>query len=197
MIPFGENDLQEYAPVARQNLAKGTLAISDMCEAIVELSDNTCANLLLARVGGPAALTAFWRATGDAVTRLDHNEPALNYPPPGDPSDSTTPAAMAGNLRRFLLGDVLSTASREKLTGWMLDCKTGDNRLRGGLPDGWKIADKTGNNGKDATGDIAVMWPASGGPILICVYVQGGSPTPPQLQTVFADIARMVGHRLG
>ena len=177
-IPFGPEDVPDwYAPVARENLAQGALSVADMCAAAVEYSDNTCANLLLARVGGPAALTAFWRATGDAVTRLDHDEPVLNRAPPGDPHDTTTPAAMAGNLRRFVLGDVLSPASRERLTGWMLNCKTGDDRLRGGLPKAWRIADKTGNNGKDASGDIAVAWRKPGAPVLICAYTQGGSPT--------------------
>ena len=108
MVAYGAADLLDYAPVAKQNLAAGAMSVSEMCKAIVELSDNTCANLLLARSGGPAALTAFWRATGDTVSRLDHNEPELNRSPPGDPHDTTTPAAMAGNLRRFLLGDALS-----------------------------------------------------------------------------------------
>ena len=58
-IAYGKADLLEYAPVAKQNLAAGAMSVSDMCKAIVELSDNTCANLLLARIGGPAALTAF------------------------------------------------------------------------------------------------------------------------------------------
>ena len=60
---------------------------------------------------------------------------------------------MAGNLRRFVLGDVLSSGSRQHLTEWMVGCKTGNNRLRGGLPKEWKIGDKTGNNGKDAAGE--------------------------------------------
>jgi beta-lactamase class A len=197
MIPYGPNDLLDYAPIAKQNLAKGTMSVADMCEAAVELSDNTCANLLLERVGGPAALTAFWRSTGDAVTRLDHNEPVLNRSAPGDPHDTTTPAAMAGGLRRFVLGEVLSTGSRERLTGWMLNCKTGDHRLRAGLPNGWRIGDKTGNNGKDASGDIAVAWPKPGAPVLICAYTQGGSPTAAHLEAAFAEIGRMVGQRLG
>ena len=162
MIPYGPQDLQPYAPAARDNLTRGAMPIVDMCQAAVELSDNTCANLLLARVGGPAALTAFWRGMGDAVTRLDHNEPALNESSPGDPHDTTTPAAMAGTLRRLILGDVLSSGSRERLTAWLVNCKTGDNRLRGGLPKGWKIGDKTGNNGRDAAADIAVVWPQPG-----------------------------------
>jgi beta-lactamase class A len=197
MVGYGAQDLLDYAPVAKQNLSHGAMSVADMCKAAVELSDNTCANLLLARSGGPQALTAFWRASGDTLTRLDHNEPELNRSPPGNPNDTTTPAAMAGNVRRFLLGEVLSPASREHLKDWMLNCKTGDNRLRAGLPKDWKIGDKTGNNGKDAAGDIAIAWPASGGPVVIAAYTQGGSPNPDQLTAVFTEIGRMVGEKLG
>ena len=196
MVAYGAADLLDYAPVAKANLATGAMSVSDMCKAIVELSDNTCANLLLARSGGPAALTAFWRSTGDTVSRLDHNEPELNRSPPGDPHDTTTPAAMAGNLRRFLLGDALSPGSREHLTEWMVGCKTGNNRLRGGLPKDWKIGDKTGNNGKDASGDIAVVWPKPDTPILIAAYTQGGTPRAAQIEAVFARIGHMVTERL-
>ncbi len=198
MISYGPGDVPDwYAPVAKANLVKGVLSVSDMCEAAVEYSDNTCANLLLARVGGPAALTAFWRSIGDEVTRLDHNEPILNRSPPGDPRDTTTPAAMAANMRRLLLGKALSAGSRERLTGWMVECKTGGDRLRGGIPKDWRIADKTGNNGKDASGDIAVAWSKPDVPIVICAYTQGGVPSPARVASVFADIGRMVGQQLG
>jgi beta-lactamase class A len=196
MVAYGAKDILDYAPVAKQNLAQGAMSVADMCKAIVELSDNTCANLLLARVGGPEALTAFWRSTGDTLSRLDHNEPELNRSPPGDPHDTTTPSAMAGNLRRLLLGTVLTPRSREHLTEWMVGCKTGNNRLRGGLPGDWKVGDKTGNNGKDAAGDIAIAWTKSGGPVLACAYTQGGSPTPQQLEAVFREIGAMVGRQL-
>jgi beta-lactamase class A len=196
LIAYGPEDLMEYAPVAKQNLAKGAMSVAEMCEAAVELSDNTCANALLARVGGPSALTEFWRSIGDTISRLDHNEPELNRSPPGDASDTTTPAAMAGNLRSLILGNVLSPDSRERLTSWMLGCKTGDNRLRAGLPKGWRVGDKTGNNGKDAAGDIAVAWSPRGEPVLICAYTRGGSPTPRQVEAVFAGIGRFVGMHL-
>lgn len=196
MIAYGQADLLDYAPVAKQNLSAGAMSVADMCKASIELSDNTCANLLLARVGGPAALTAFWRAIGDTTSRLDHNEPELNRSPPGDPHDTTTPAAMAANLRRLVVGDALSATSRSQLTEWMVNCRTGANRLRGGLPASWAIGDKTGSNGKDAAGDIAVAWPKPGRPILIAAYTQGGAPNPTQLETVFASIGRMVAERL-
>lgn len=196
MIAYGQADLLDYAPVARQNLATRRMSVAEMCKAIVELSDNTCANLLLARIGGPAALTAFWRSLGDTASRLDHNEPELNRSPPGNPQDTTTPAAMAGNLRRLVAGEALSAASRALLTDWMVGYKTGANRLRGGLPAGWKIGDKSGNNGKDASGDIAVVWPKPETPILIAAYTQGGTPNAAQIEAVFARIGRMVADRL-
>jgi beta-lactamase class A len=196
MIPYGKADLLDYAPVAKQNLATGRMSVAEMCKAIVELSDNTCANLLLARIGGPAALTAFWRSIGDSTSRLDHNEPELNRSPPGNPQDTTTPAAMAGNFRRLVVGEALSPASRALLTDWMVNCKTGANRLRGGLPASWTIGDKTGNNGKDASGDIAVVWPKPDTPILITAYTQGGTPNAAQIEAVFARIGRMVAERL-
>jgi beta-lactamase class A len=195
MISYGEKDILDYAPVAKENLAKGALSLANLCKGAVELSDNTCANLLLARIGGPAKLTAFWRSLGDGVSRLDHNEPELNRTPPGGLDDTTTPAAMAGSLKRLVLGDALSPASRDRLTEWLVNCKTGAKRLRGGLPNDWRIGDKTGSNGKDAVGDIAVAWPRPDAPTVMAVYTRGGKPNAAQHEQVFAAIGRMVAGR--
>jgi len=96
-----------------------------------------------------------------------------------------------------MTGEALSATSRTQLTEWMVNCKTGAKRLRAGLPGTWIIGDKTGNNGKDASGDIAVAWPKPETPILIAAYVQGGAPAPAQVDAVFANIGQMVAERLG
>lgn len=197
MIVYTQKDLLEYAPVAKENLAKGALSVGEMAKAIVELSDNTCANLLLARIGGPQALTRFWRDHGDVTSRLDHNEPELNRTPLGKLEDTTTPRAMALSLEHLAVGDGLQPGSRAQFVEWLVNCKTGANRLRAGLPASWKIGDKTGNNGKDAAGDIAVAWPAPDRPVIIAAYTRGGKPTLEQLNTVFKAIGELVGQRLG
>ena len=194
-ISYGTTDLLSYAPTARANISRGSLSVAEMCRAAVELSDNTCANLLLTSIGGPPAMTAFWRSIGDPLTRLDHHEPELNESRPGNIEDTTTPAAMAENLRRLLLDRILSSDSRQRLTGWMLGCQTGATRLRAGLPASWRIGDKTGN-GQDAAGDIAVAWPTNDRPILICAYSQGGTPTPSQLSSAFAAVGYRVDQEL-
>ncbi|WP_343617198.1 class A beta-lactamase [Novosphingobium sp.] len=196
-IPFSPTDVPDWwAPVAKAKLARGALSVSEMCQAIVEQSDNTCANLLLASVGGPAALTAFWRAIGNRDTRLDDTEPSLNTTPPDGLRNTTTPVAMASILRQLLLGQVLSNDARGRLRNWMIGCQTGADRLRAGLPTDWVIANKTGNNGKDAAGDIALVWPRPDEPIAICVYTRGGNPTPLQKKDLFEGVARSVATEL-
>lgn len=194
-VAFTQADILDYAPAAKANLARGRMSIREMCEAAVELSDNTCANLLLARIGGPAALTAFWRATGDAVTRLDENEPMLNRTRPPDPRNTTTPAAMAGNLQRLVLGGVLSPASRTLLVGWMRGCRTGTDMLRAGLPKTWSAGDKTGSNGADMLGDLVVAWAAPARAIAISLYAEGGGAAPAELRKRFARIGQLIGRR--
>ncbi|OUJ15599.1 class A beta-lactamase [Acetobacter sp. DsW_063] len=186
-----------YAPVAKEKLARGSMTVAEMCRAAVEQSDNTCATLLLSSVGGPAALTAFWRSIGDTQTRLDDPEPYLNRTPLGGVRDTTTPEAMAKVLQRVVLGDVLSDSSRALLTGWLVGCQTGGNRLRAGLPKTWRVGDKTGNNAKDAAGDIAVLWPKPDAPIIVAVYTRGGAPTDAQLTAAFSGVGALVAKTLG
>ncbi len=192
-IAYGPSDIQDWwAPVAKANVQKGGLTVREMCEAAVEQSDNTCANLLLARVGGPSQITAFWRSLGDGTSRLDAPEPYLNRTPPGGVESTTTPRAMAGTLSTLALGNVLADGSRRTLTGWLVGCKTGGDRLRSGLPGAWTTGDKTGNNGADAAGDIAVTWTPSSAPIVIAAYTRGGAPTAEQFKAVFQGVGRLV-----
>lgn len=195
-VAFGAADLLEYAPVAKAHAAEGFMTLGAMCEAAVELSDNTCANLLLREVGGPQALTRFWRSVGDRASRLDHDEPLVNRTWPGNPHDTTTPAAMARTMAALTTGPALAPRSRELLVEWMVACKTGARKLRAGLPARWRVGDKTGGNGTDAAGDLAIAWPARSGPIVVCAYVQGGEPTSQQQDALFAALGRLVAGAL-
>ncbi|KXV41681.1 beta-lactamase [Gluconobacter japonicus] len=197
VVPYTASDLGDtYAPVAKANVAAGGLSVRAMCQAAVEWSDNVCANLLLARVGGPAALTRFWRSLGDRQTRLDDWEPVLNRTPQGGLRNTTTPEAMAWILEHLVFGHALSGASCSLLTGWMKNCQTGKGRLRAGFPPTWDVGDKTGNNGKDAAGDIAVAWPTREAPLIVCAYTRGGQPDEKQFFEVFSEIGRIAAETL-
>lgn len=191
-LSYTEADLLEYAPVAREHLAKGALSVETLCSAAVSISDNTAANLLLARIGGPEALTAFLRRCGDEVTRLDRTEPELNTNIPGDPRDTTTPRAMAATMRTLLLGEVVAEESRKRLHQWLKDAKTGLARLRAGLPPDWVVGDKTGTGVNGAANDVAIAWPPGRPPILIAAYLSDSSARPDVLNAAHEAIAATV-----
>lgn len=191
-VMFAEKDLVTYSPATKSRVNGAGMTIAELCEAALTLSDNTAGNLLLASFGGPAGLTAFARTLGDTETRLDRIETALNEATPGDPRDTTTPAAMLENMRRLVLGDALSAASRAQLTAWLVANKTGDARLRAGFPKDWRVGDKTGTGNNGATNDIAVAWPAGRGPILVTVYYAEAPGTQEAHNAVVAEVGRIV-----
>jgi len=172
------------------------MKLSALCAAAISLSDNTAANLLLKTIGGPEGLSRFARTLGDQQTRLDRMEPDLNNFTVGDERDTTTPAAMLGNLRALLLKDKLSPASRNQLENWMVENKTGDNLIRAGLPKDWRVGDKTGRGGLGAIGDIAIIRPPGKQPILLVVY-EVGSIAPMETRAEgIASVARLVAETL-
>ncbi|NEU94425.1 class A beta-lactamase [Bradyrhizobium uaiense] len=186
-------DILVYAPVAKQHVGS-SMTLSELCEAAITLSDNTAANLLLREIGGPAGFTSFFRTIGDNVSRLDRREVELNEAVPGDPRDTTSPVAMLKDLQRVVLGDVLQPMSRQKLTDWMLANKTGDARLRAGLPRDWRVGDKTGSGERGTYNDIGVFWPPGRKPIVVTVYLTGASAPMDKCNEVIANVARAVAN---
>ena len=132
------------------------------------------------RLGGPEAVTRFWREIGDNKSRLNGYEPAINVIPRGTIQNSTTPRAMAETLQRIVLGDVLSQNSRDRLCGWMEATKSGLDRIRASVPPGWRGFDKTGTGSRlgvgTKTNDLAILAPPGGrSPLIVTGYFENPS----------------------
>jgi beta-lactamase class A len=191
-LAFGPSDMLSHAPVGEAALARGRLTFAEMCDAIVVVSDNVAANMLLRHIGGPAALTAFFRRCGDRVTRLDRYELELNSNLPGDPRDTTAPAAMVGLMQAVLTGDVLTPNMRGRLVSAMERCATGRDRLRAGLPAAWRAGDKTGTGARGASNDIGFAIPPGRPPILIASYIDAPEATPANRNAAHSQVGRVV-----
>jgi beta-lactamase class A len=190
-LPVTQADIVENSPVSTAALERGRMTLEAMCAAIVQVSDNAAANILLRRLGGPAGFTAFVRRCGDSATRLDRFELELNSSRPGDPRDTTTAGAMLGLMNGLLLGNLLSGESRARLAGWMEGATTGLDRLRAGFPSGWRAGDKTGT-ANNANNDLAIAWPPGRAPILIASYIDAPAPTHAERNAAHAAVARVV-----
>ena len=197
-VPYSEDDMVFYAPVTTENLSQGGMTIGALTQTAQITSDNVAANLLLRQIGGPAGFTAKMRELGDEVTRLDRWEPEMNLVPPGEIRDTTSPAAMAHSLKRFLFDDVLLQESRAQLLGWMVETKTGLRRIRAGLPKDWKAGDKTGTGiapeMANKYNDVAVMFPPGRPAYILSTYYEADGYDPnmrDQDMAVLAEAGRL------
>lgn len=55
------------------------------------------------------------------------------------------------------------------LTDWMKATQTGDTLIRAELPEEWTVGDKSGTGYYGSRGDLGIVWPDDGGPIVISV----------------------------
>lgn len=187
-VRFGKSRLVAHSPITEKFTAPAAMDWRQICSAAVSFSDNTAANLLSEKLGGPAGLNRFLRSIGDNSTRLDRFEPELNSAIPGDRRDTTTPIAAAKTLQKLVLGQALPLPARQELTGWLKADAVAGALLRASLPQGWQIADKSGAGGYGSRSIIAVIWPKKGAPPVLAIYI---TQTPAGMAESDAAIARI------
>lgn len=184
-------EIKTHSPVT-QTHAGGSANIGTLCRAAVQESDNTAANLLLRAIGGPPGLTAFARSIGDERTRLDRWETELNTAIPGDPRDTSSPAALAGGFTAMLAGDTVHSVSRrQQLTDWMLANQT--SSMRAGLPPGWTSADKTGGGDYGSTNDVGLVMGPDGQRVMVSVMIRstGDDSAAPGYRPLVGEVAKL------
>ncbi|MEM8726365.1 MAG: class A beta-lactamase [Pseudomonadota bacterium] len=198
LVRWGEADLMFVSPFTTRRLNEGA-TLRELAEFTQKYSDNAAANILLRELGGPEALTQFWRDLGDATSRLDRIEPALNNVPPGELRDTTSPAAMARTVAKLTFGDALPEPAQTMLRQWMIDTPTGSKRVRAGLPGDWIAGDKTGTSIWPGMGslyvDIGFVQPPDRAPLTFAAYFRAREThngMDPASEAVLAEIGKVL-----
>ncbi|MEU2514259.1 class A beta-lactamase [Streptomyces syringium] len=192
VVKYSKDDLVEYSPVTEKHVKTG-MSLGELCDAAVRFSDNTAGNLLFDALGGPKALDAVLEEMGDHETRMERREPELNRWAPGGTQDTSTPRALAKDLRAYVLGDVLGKSERDRLTKWLRTNTTGDALIRAGVPKGWVVGDKTGaGQGYGTRNDIAVVWPPNSAPIVVAIMSNRTKKDAPYDNKLIAEAASVV-----
>ena len=190
-----EAALVSYSPIISKLVGK-TVTLQQVCEASVLWSDNTAANMVLEKIGGPAGFTTFMRQLGDKVTRLDRIEPELNQTLAGDLRDTTSPEAIVTSLAELIFGQTLSVSSREQLENWMLNSKNTGKLFRSSLPAGWRIADKTGYGENGSRGITAIVWPPAQSPKIIALYFTQTRASLAELNQAIFEVGQLLFQQL-
>ncbi|HYC95931.1 MAG TPA: serine hydrolase [Sphingomicrobium sp.] len=150
-----------------------------LMEAMLIHSDNYATDLLLRDLGGPKVLQSWLSQVGVSGLRIDRNISQLLRARRDlkDVRDSSTPRAMVTLLKRIDDGSLLQPWSRSYLLGLMAKCMTGKNRIRGLLPAGTPVQNKTGTLNGYAS-DVGFITLPNGRRIAIALFARYGSNRP-------------------
>ena len=99
---------------------------------------------------------------------------------------------MARTLHRLALGDALAPPQRRQLQDWLRGNTTGNTRIRAGVPEDWKVGDKTGTGAYGSTNDIGIVWPSAGAPIVLAIYTTQHNEKAESRVDVVAAAAKIV-----
>ncbi|MFN3727086.1 MAG: serine hydrolase [Allosphingosinicella sp.] len=167
----------------------GGVSAYRLMDAMITRSDNRATDQLIAMLGGPAAIDQWLRAYGITGMRVDRTIAQLlaDRRDLRDVRDSSTPVAMLNLLRLIDAGQALQPRSRAMLLDMMARCRTGSNRIRGLLPPGTHVENKTGTlNGY--TGDVGFLTLPDGQRIAVVFFARYGDNRP----AVIASAARAI-----
>jgi len=158
-------------------------------EAMLIHSDNYATDVLLRDLGGPQTVQAWLTQNGVTGLRIDRNIAQLLSARRDlrDIRDSSTPQAMVDLLQRIDSGRMLRPSSRSYLLGLMGRCVTGRNRIRGLLPAGTPVENKTGTLSGLST-DVGFITLPDGRRIAVAFFARGGSNRP----RAIAEAARAI-----
>lgn len=111
-----------------------------------------------------------------------------------DVRDTATPKGMADFLYRLQDGRLLSASTTDFVLQAMEECVTFPNRLKAGLPQGWKVAHKTGTSGSRkgltaATNDVGIMTAPDGAGLAIAVFVADSPASSSERAAVIARVS--------
>jgi beta-lactamase class A len=164
--------------------------VAELVELTIVRSDNTSSDKLLELVGGPAAVTARMRALG--LQTIEVRSSVREMSARRGPSNTGAASDLARLLARLQQGQVLRPPQLRVLLGHMEGAKTGLRRIRGRLPAGAVVADKTGTGADgSATNDVGIITlPGGKGHLAIAVLISGSELSQEAQEKLIAEMAR-------
>jgi len=114
-----------------------------------------------------------------------------------NPIDGAAPLAIVGALAKLKRGQMLSPGSTAMLIGTMQDAHTGPNRIKAGVPAGWRYAHKTGTGqelGARQAGynDVGIMTAPDGSSYAIAVMIGDTRLPIPKRWELMQSVSRAV-----
>lgn len=184
-------DIVDYSPITEKYVGVG-MPLKDIVAAAMDYSDNTAGNFLFKYLDGPKGFQGKLEKLGDFVTDSTRYETELNEATPGDIRDTSTPKAIAQDLKEIALGEQLSKDKQEFYKKLLLENTTGANLIAAGVPDNVVVGDKTGAAQYGTRNDIAILYPENRKPIVLVVFSNKDDKDAQYQDKLISDTASIV-----
>jgi beta-lactamase class A len=170
--------------------------VAQLIEFSISRSDNTSTDKLLQLIGGPAQVTEQMRSLG--FNSLNIHSSVKDYVKSRQNVNTGSAEDLANLLAQLHHGKILQPAQSELLIGDMRGAVTGLRRLRGDLPAGTVVADKTGSGERDAqtqtvkaTNDVGLITLPNGrGTLAMAVLLTDSKLADVEQEKLIAELAR-------
>ena len=166
-----------------------TVSVRQLLEYSLVDSDNTASDKLLDLMEG-LRLTGRMQALG--FQGIAVRAPTKAMGASGELPNEATAEALARLLAALARGEILEASQRALLWEIMGRARTGERRIRAGLPAGTPVLDKTGTGGNGSvTNDVGlVTLPGNAGHLAIAVLIAASSLPARAQEDLIAEIAR-------
>jgi beta-lactamase class A len=172
------------------------VSIEQLIDYAISRSDNTSADKLVQVLGGPLKVTERMRSLG--FQNLDIHITSGEFVKIRQNPNTGSAEDLARLLAQVRQGKILQPAHQDLLIGSMQRGTIGLHRLRGDLPRGTLVADKTGSGEPDAvthvakvTNDVGIITLPSGrGHLAMAVLVSGSKLPDAAQEKLIAELAR-------
>jgi len=170
--------------------------VEQLLEFSISRSDNTSSDKLVEVVGGPLKVTERMRSLG--FQNLDIHTSSGEFMKTRQNPNTGSADDLAKLLVQLHRGKILEPDQVNLLRGFMQRATTGLHRLRGDLPRGTVVADKTGSGEPDevtkvakVTNDVGIITLPSGrGHLAIAILVNGSKLPDAAQEKLIAELAR-------
>jgi beta-lactamase class A len=188
ILPHAYSPLQDKYPEANVDVP-----MPELLRLTVSLSDNVAADILLRIAGGPGVVNNYIASLGITGFHLQDGERALHREVALQYRNWFEPAGAVQLLRRIGDNSPLTPPHTDLLLNWMESTRM--VRLKGDLPNGTRVAHKSGTSDVDngvahATNDIGLITLPDGRRLAIAVFVTDSSADEATREKVIAQIAR-------
>ena len=186
-------DLQTdtWSPMLKHMDGDKEFSYAELLELSLQQSDNNACDLLFKLCGGPRDVQNYLRSLGFKNIRLKWTEKQMHNKPRRSRDNWCTPRDMA-ELLNWFYSKQESNPVLMYIWDLMLNCETGNNRIKAALPPGAKLAHKTGtgfSNGKMLRGinDVGIIIMPDGDFYPIAIFIKRT-----ESEEEVAEIARLL-----